>query len=155
MLTFAQNDDAMRYKFFFSIGAMLALLVACQSGGNQQEQLLEEVMADHDSIMPKVGLFVRYNMALDSVIEQLPHQKSINPTLDTMAERARLLEIKGTLEDATENMNNWMVDFEPDQSDKTEQEAINYLKSEKDKLELMKTQFHQAESLARANPLKK
>lgn len=141
----------MKYISFFSI--CVAIAAACQSGGHEQERLFKEVMADHDSIMPKVGLFVRYNMALDSVLSQLPAQKSINPTLDTVTERTRLLEIKSTLEDATENMNAWMADFEPDQSDKTEQEAIDYLKSEQDKLEWMKAQFHQAESLMKANPL--
>ncbi|WP_028298107.1 hypothetical protein [Olivibacter sitiensis] len=145
----------MKYCIYLFVGLSLLALGACQQhGASEQDELLKDIMADHDSIMPRVGVFVRYNMALDSVLDQLPAQKLANPTLDTTAKRTKLLAIKSALESATDSMNEWMANFEPDQSEKTAQEAKDYLEAEKGKLEKMKVAFKNVDSLLLANPLR-
>ncbi len=94
----------------------------------------DQVMKFHDVVMEDQGVVVGNQMKLDSLIKDLRKAKSIRPEIDTLKEKIQMLELKASLSHAEEQMNNWMHKFEPDVSNKSNEDAIVYFKGEKAKI---------------------
>ena len=103
-----------------------------------REALYNEVMLVHDEVMPRMSDIMSLSKRL----------KAVAATEGTDAEKAS--ELRTNLEVAGESMMNWMRNFNPDFENQTSEEAMDYLKIEKERIsavkEGMETAINQAES---------
>lgn len=126
------------------------MMSSCNNAANKNLQLQEEVIAVHDSIMPKMGALVRDNLKVGLLLTKMDSLKQANPTLDTAQEKNKLLKLQSQLTQANEEMTDWMHDFEPTQADKKSEEVASYLKGELAKIRALKDKFAIAESESHA-----
>jgi lipoprotein NlpI len=117
-----------KMKRYFVIIAMMVAVAACTNTQQKvkEEQkaptLMDEVMALHDEVMPKMGKMMKV-------------QKQLNLLADSIAtvdlERAGLLRgLAQNLDDANEAMMDWMRNFNPN-VEGTEAEVKAYLEQKK------------------------
>ncbi len=136
---------------------MFLFSVACQNNTKQEEVgqekdaeqlsprevLYNEVMQVHDEVMPRMSDIMSLSKRL----------KAVAATEGTDAEKAS--ELRTNLEVAGESMMNWMRNFNPDFENQTSEEAMDYLKIEKERIsavkEGMETAIDQAESFLQSN----
>ncbi|QNL48573.1 hypothetical protein H8S90_17525 [Olivibacter sp. SDN3] len=122
----------------------LTSLSACNNIANENQQLQDEVIAVHDSIMPKMGTIVRDNLKVSILLTKMDSLKKINPALDTTLEKENLANLQEKLKEANESMTDWMHEFDADQEDKTPEEVRNYLQGELGKIQEVKVKFAKA-----------
>lgn len=136
-------------KSLISLGSLsvltLALLLNSSCSGNKENaeitQLKEETIAVHDEIMPQISAFDRQAVRIDSILASLSDLKAANEALDTALLRTDLTQVKYRLEGATDQMMQWMVEFDADPQDMTEEEIKSYYQSELEKIKKMKSLF--------------
>lgn len=116
-----------------------ALLSSCQQqstkDATEHQQFADEAIKIHDEIMPQISSFDRATLKIDSILENLSSLAQKDTSLDTAVVKSDLEVLKKNLEDATDNMMNWMRDYAPDSTD------IAYQKAEIEKVKIMKKQF--------------
>lgn len=150
---------------------LLAAFTACNDGSadnaanrkdgfsnvpaNKEDSLYHEVLNGHDVGMAKMGKLRKYSAsvqrALDS-IGKLPASAANNDF------RQALLVLQTELQQAQQGMNEWMDTFSPDSAKGNETLRIQYLESEKTKVNAVKerilTSLQKADSLFKAMPAK-
>ena len=104
----------------------------------KEDSLFHEVMNGHDSAMAKLGKLRRYKVELQTAIDSI---KPIRQNNGSMSYKKDLSEIYHDLLKAEEGMNLWMDGFNPDSAKENKQQRINYLESEKIKVEKIKNQI--------------
>lgn len=133
-------------KKYIFLSLAFAAFSACDNGASKNMQLQEEVIAVHDSIMPKMGTFVRDNLKVGILLTKMDSLKQLDPTLDTVQERERLLALQSKFKQVNEEMTDWMHNFEPSPEDKKAEEVESYLKSELAKIKALKNKFAETEN---------
>lgn len=125
--------------------AAAMLQVSCGGSGEHPEitQLKDETIAVHDEIMPQISSFDRQAIKIDSVLLNLDSLHALNASLDTVALRTELTQLKSRLEGATDQMMQWMMEFDSEPTDKTEEEIKAYYQSELKKIKQMKALFEE------------
>jgi len=113
--------------------ACAILAVACALKQDYKAER-DEVMKFHDVVMEDHGVVVNNQMKLDSLLKDLKGLKKSQPSLDTAAARKEMEQLKSSLGTAEDRMNDWMHQFEPDVTGKSNEEAIKYFKEEKVKI---------------------
>nr|WP_199075779.1 hypothetical protein [Pedobacter sp. ASV19] len=113
--------------------ACAILAVACAPKPDYKAER-DEVMKFHDVVMQDHGVVVNNQMKLDSLLKDLKGLKVSQPSLDTVAARKEMEQLKSSLGSAEDRMNDWMHQFEPDVTGKSNEEAIKYFKDEKVKI---------------------
>ncbi|WP_230981496.1 hypothetical protein [Echinicola salinicaeni] len=107
----------------------LAIMVSC-GGASEQEVLKDEVIKIHDEVMPKMGELKSEEKRLIDLAEQYHLEDSVN-------NNNKVEELRGLashLEKAYDGMFVWMRQFKADLSEMEEEEAINYLNEQKEKV---------------------
>ena len=114
----------------------------------------DEVMQFHDEVMKDQETVVENQMKLDTLLKDLKGLKTQFPSIDTVQEAAALRTVIQRLVKADDNMNNWMHQFEPDVTGKSNEEAVAYFQSEKKKVASIDSVYKQ-EINSTSNYLKK
>lgn len=121
-------------KFIFS--SLLAMVMVCLWFSCKQEQNYKdirlEVVAIHDKVMSDADLANSQKSLLDSIYRSFEVAG-----VDTV----KLAETIRTVDEANQQMENWMNRFEPDVSGKSNEEALRYFKSELKKINDLDKQF--------------
>ncbi|RZM24291.1 MAG: hypothetical protein EOO88_23330 [Pedobacter sp.] len=112
---------------------LLAVLTACQPGADYKA-VRKDVMKFHDVVMADHGIIISNQMKLDTLLTDIKALKQAFPEIDTLKERAAMTALKLELVKAEEVMNNWMHQFEPDVTGKSNEEAVKYFEAEKKKI---------------------
>lgn len=132
----------------FHLMLIVLLLAGCGQTGNQEqqeangtdrEQLYDEVIAVHDEVMPKMQTIMNLKEQLRQKIDSL--------AADTVANQAQLEKVRSlteALDQADEAMMSWMRGFKRDYGEMTEEEIMDYLNQEKEKIEQVAEQTETA-----------
>lgn len=128
-------------KFIFSY--LPAMVMVCLWFSCKQEQdykdIRLEVVAIHDKVMSDADLANSQKSVLDSIYRSF---KSSGEDTVKLAETIR------KVDEANQQMENWMNRFEPDVSGKSNEEALHYFKSELKKINDLDKQFKTVISLS-------
>ncbi|HZH54589.1 MAG TPA: transposase [Sphingobacteriaceae bacterium] len=128
-------------------GLITAAMMQVSCGGTSENaeinQLKDETIAVHDEIMPQISSFDRKAIKIDSVLLNLDSLHEANESLDTATLRSELVQLKSKLEGATDQMMQWMMEFDSEHPDKTEEEIKAYYQSELEKVKQMKALFEE------------
>lgn len=129
------------------IALSLLCLTACSSESNDENDALQkDVIAVHDEVMPLMGTFVRNEILIDSLLNNMPALIESDPSLDTNAQKVRLSDLKTKLESSTDAMNRWMQELSLDYEGMSDQEVKSYLEEEKRKVEKINQQFKETDA---------
>ena len=120
-------------KKILGVIACAMLAVACAPKQDYKAER-DEVMKFHDVVMQDHGIVVNNQMKLDSLLKDLKGLKSSRPGLDTATARKEMEQLKSSLGAAEDKMNDWMHQFEPDVTGKSNEEAVKYFKGERVKI---------------------
>lgn len=112
---------------------LLAVFTACQQGTNYKV-VRNDVMKFHDIVMTDHGTIISNQMKLDTLLTDIKALKEAFPQVDTLKERLAMTALKLELVKAEDAMNNWMHQFEPDVTGKSNEEAVKYFEAEKKKI---------------------
>jgi flagellar capping protein FliD len=121
-----------------------------ETSRNPEDSLFQEVMDGHDSAMAKMGKLSGYRKQLDKKIDSLKDVKS--------SAKAKLedkfTKLNAELKEAQDEMNTWMQEFSIDSAQDDMTRRLEYLKSEKFKVEKVKkkifTAVEKADSVLRS-----
>lgn len=118
---------------------ILVFSMACSGGGTESqstdeeetnaevEALYDEVIAVHDSVMPRMQEIVELKSLLEARLVMIQDQEP-----DT--ETGEIESTIGLLDSADNGMMNWMREFEPITDDMDQEQILSYLKKEKRKI---------------------
>ncbi|WP_457289796.1 hypothetical protein [Pedobacter sp. UYP24] len=112
---------------------IVVVLAACTQK-EDYKKVREEVMGFHNLVMDDQEKIVSNQMKLDTLLKTMSLIKLKIPSLDTNTEKAQIHSLLKALADADDRMNNWMQQFEPDVSGKSDQDAVDYFKKEEVKI---------------------
>lgn len=125
---------------FILYSTIAIIFVACADNGSEErkdgyskkpqtteDSLFEEVMHGHDTAMAKMGKLGRYQKAVNEKLDSL---REVGGNKLEEAEKS-LKDLGVELKEAEEGMNNWMDNFEIDSAMNNIERRIEYLKSEK------------------------
>ncbi|GAA4779326.1 hypothetical protein GCM10023231_02590 [Olivibacter ginsenosidimutans] len=112
---------------------------------NENRQLQEEVIAVHDSIMPKMGLFVGNNLKVTTLLTKMDSLKQVHPDLDTSSLKQQLVNLQTDLKLTNEAMTDWMHNFDPEHENKKPEEVHTYLQEQLQAIRRLKDQFSATE----------
>jgi hypothetical protein len=117
------------------IGALLVTIaaMACTQKGDYKV-VRDEVMKFHDVVMADHSKIVNNQMSLDTLLKDMKGLKAKFPELDTVKEKAAMTALIGKLSKAEDSMNDWMHQFEPDVTGKSNEAAVQYFETEKSKI---------------------
>lgn len=112
-------------KIFASI-LIFATVTACNKSEDKQKVMIDEVMAIHDEVMPKMDDIMTLKSSLDSAIKVSP-------------DSVKAKELYSALDSADNQMMDWMQAYNPDQvKGKSEEEVTKYYADEKAKISSVK-----------------
>lgn len=113
-------------KIFLTI-SIIASLTACQKNvEDKQKVMIDDVMAIHDEVMPKMDDLMTLKGSLDSAIKVSP-------------DSAKAKQLYAALDSADNQMMDWMQAYNPDQvKGKSEEEVSKYYAEEKTKIASVK-----------------
>ncbi len=113
-------------KIFLTI-SIIASLTACQKNAeDKQKVMIDEVMAIHDEVMPKMDDLMTLKGSLDSAIKVSP-------------DSAKAKQLYAALDSADNQMMDWMQAYNPDQvKGKSDEEVSKYYAEEKAKISSVK-----------------
>jgi hypothetical protein len=94
----------------------------------------DEVMKFHDVVMEDHGKLIDNQMKLDTLLKSMPALKTKYPALDTIKEKVAMKETQDRLNKAEDLMNDWMHQFEPDVTGKSDADAVAYFRAERIKI---------------------
>jgi hypothetical protein len=116
-------------------GIVLLILVlgACQPVADYKS-VRDDVIKVHDVVMADHGIIIGNQVRLDALLKDLKQLKKRFPALDTLKEQKEINALKSDLLRAEELMNDWMHQFEPDITGKSNEAAIRYFEAEKMKI---------------------
>lgn len=120
-------------KIFITALILLAGVTACEQGVNYKTER-DGVMKFHDVVMEDQGKLTVNQLKLETLLKSLPALKKQVYTMDTLKEKVTMLETLRKLNKAERLMNQWMQDFEPDISGKSNDEAVKYFREERVKI---------------------
>jgi hypothetical protein len=137
----------------FLLFATVATLIftACQNNEATQKALHDEVIAKHDTLMAKMDEVITNKNKLESILTKLSTLKQEHITLDTNLLKLEIDSSKTALNIADDAMMSWMHNFNPDYSEKSHDEVIDYLNDQKHKIDSVKILFNS--SLNHSNSL--
>jgi len=113
--------------FLFLIGVVLGCVQPKKT--NDYKVVRHEVMQFHDVVMEDQGIIVKNQMKLDTLLKDLKGLKAKYSNVDTLQESTVLKSLIGDLVKADDDMNNWMHQFEPDITGKSNEEAVAYFQA--------------------------
>lgn len=146
MKTFKSN----RIGMFCTIAAT-AWLMACGNNSEKEKAEIEkikvETIAVHDEIMPQIATFDRQGLTVDTILIKLDSLYKVNPTLDTAAIRQDLTQLKNRLDDATDQMMRWMMEFQEEPQGSADSVKA-YFNTELDKIKKMRDFFEEVKNEA-------
>lgn len=118
-----------------AIGILLISLaaVACQQV-TDYKTVRDEVIKFHDVVMADQGMIINNQVKLYMLLKDLKDHKAKFPALDTAKEKATIVAMMADLSKAEKDMNDWMHQFEPDVSGKSNAAAVAYFKAEMAKI---------------------
>jgi hypothetical protein len=112
-----------------------------------EDSLFDEVMHGHDTAMAKMGKLGGYRKQVEQKLDSLEKAGS----KATASLKNRLQELREDLKSAEDGMNQWMEDFEIDSAQNNIERRIEYLKSEKIKVDEVKEKI--LETLRKADSM--
>lgn len=129
---------------FRTLGILIIIIAfaACKPQADYKTKR-DEVIKLHDVVMADQGKVVSREIQITDILKDLRALKSKNPDIDTLVEKDSLHIIHGRLSKADEAMNDWMHQFEPDVTGKSNEEAVQYFEAEKLKIQKVDTLFKQ------------
>lgn len=105
---------------------IFATVAACNKSEDKQKVMIDEVMAIHDEVMPKMDDIMTLKSSLDSAIKVSP-------------DSVKAKELYSALDSADNQMMDWMQAYNPDQvKGKSEEEVTKYYADEKAKISSVK-----------------
>jgi hypothetical protein len=116
--------------------ALTVMLYSCGQKGDYKAER-DNVMKFHDVVMEDHAVLIANQMKLDSLLKNLPAVHKKYPALDTSKEKVVITIALESLKNAERQMNNWMQQFEPDVTGKSEEDAVAYFKAERRKIEII------------------
>jgi hypothetical protein len=122
----------MKFIFFCLIAMLMASLCFSCKQELDYKTIRAEVVARHDKVMNDADLANGQKSVLDSIYRSV--KASGNDTL-------KLAETIRKVDEANQQMENWMNHFEPDVSGKSNEEALTYFKAELKKINDLDKQF--------------
>lgn len=125
----------------FSLG-LLCALQACNSGPDYKT-VRDQVISQHDELMGDDEKAMMNKMKLDTLgmpatLQKLKQQQ---PQLDTAAEKRVITALTKQLTAADDAMGDWMHNFNPDVQQKNNQQAVDYFKAEKVKVQKLDSAY--------------
>lgn len=130
----------MRLKLIGLSLIIAGLLNACNSSGDANENLKDEIIAIHDEVMPEMGKLQSLQRDFLGQAEQLGQEDSLS-NKETITQ---LRDLADELEDAYDGMFVWMRQFDTDYGDMTEEEIATYLQGQKEMVEKVNTDIKEA-----------
>ncbi len=129
---------------FRTLGILIIIIAfaACKPQADYKTKR-DEVIKLHDVVMADQGKVVSREIQITDILKDLRTLKNKNPHIDTLVEKDSLHIIHGRLSKADEAMNDWMHQFEPDVTGKSNEEAVQYFEAEKVKIQKVDTLFKQ------------
>ncbi|MBK9488909.1 MAG: hypothetical protein IPO07_08995 [Haliscomenobacter sp.] len=121
----------MKIRMMIASMLLMALIYACGTGsaGVQEQQIENEMMAEHDRIMPKMG-------ELNDLYKDMRQYLFLDTTM-TMDTRERLSMVTVNLKESEEEMMNWMngiSDLAQKKTTMKSEELIKYLTEQKNEI---------------------
>lgn len=105
------------------ITAIIGLLLsACSDSKKEEKDLLDGLLKVHDKVMRNDDALMKNKMQLDSLLKM--------PTKDTTG-KGNLKALDNKLKAAEDAMETWMSKFEPDVTNKSHDEIMNYYSRQK------------------------
>lgn len=121
--------------------AVLAITASCNQTTESVKDLEAEVMSIHDEVMPKMGTLMNLKKQLKVKVNELDSGSNKRDSLTLL--------IQG-LEEADEEMMQWMRNYKKPSEEMSDEHAIEYLKQEKNKIEEVKEKINSSEEAAKA-----
>lgn len=115
----------MKQQITIAIGVLAILLSACKTEPNA-EAVRKEVLNIHDKLMIDGEQVVKNKMKLDTLL----HSGQLKKSPDSTASKQQVSDLIARLNAADERMMDWMHFFNDDFKSKTEQEELDYYKSQ-------------------------
>ena len=133
----------MRNKFYNLVLLFFAatLLIGCQKKGQDPADLQKEVIAIHDEVMPKMDAIMKQQRKLKA----LTADSSKIITSDELILANNLI---ANLEMASDDMMNWMRNYDSQMEGMSEEEKIKYLNLQKHAIQQVKQDMLSAISAA-------
>jgi len=128
--------------FLLFSGFLLLLSAGCNSDkGNDKNsdagRLQKEVEEIHDESMAKIGNLRYYQDTLATLLREMNLDTSVTNT--EIAEK--YTSVMAALNEADDMMMDWMRNYNPNRGEMSPEERMEYLKSEKEKIEEVKKQM--------------
>lgn len=136
-----------KIKYMTKFLACLALVMVVSACENKPDYktVRKQVMDMHDELMIDGELAIRNKMSLDTLSKTgLGKLHLADPKIDTLAEQKQIAELVSKLNEADENMMDWMQVFRPEVDGISNEQAIKYFQQEKQKLIKMDSLFKSA-----------
>ncbi len=123
-----------------SLSALLFVSCGNKKEKSEAEELQKVVEAVHDETMAKMGKLRYYQDTLTTLIREL----NVDSNGVDSALVARYTEVLIKVNEADDEMMDWMRNYNPRSSEMTKEDRIKYLNSEKEKIEEVQKKMDQA-----------
>jgi hypothetical protein len=111
-------------KLFIALTVWACLLTACTDTKKQEKDALNRVIKVHDEAMAYDGQLMKNKMKLDSLA------KTVKP-----AQQTQVKSLVNNLSVADKAMEDWMHQFNPDNTGKSHEEIMQYLSAQQKLIE--------------------
>jgi hypothetical protein len=118
-------------KKLLAAATLTMLFFGCADPQKQEQNLLNEVIAIHDSVMAKDEQVMKAKIQLDTLLK-----KGTLPNPDTAATQLAKL-----LDKADTKMEDWMHEFDAENKGKSHEEIMTYLANQKKQIEAIDKDF--------------
>jgi hypothetical protein len=122
-------------KLFTIIAALAMLLSACTDTKKQEKDVLQEVIKIHDEAMVKSEQAIKGKMLLDSMLKA-----------NSNLQKTEINTVINNLTTADKQMEDWMHQFNADNTGKSHEEIMQYLADQKKKVDEVNNRLNKAVS---------